>query len=125
MKQVVADLSPPQTTWQERGTSPPLIQPQLGGSPLGEGFKHNRPLARDGGEWSEGGWGVERGRVGSGARAGGEWSKVTCLNNFKSVRDGPDPVTGTGSGHLATYQVHIQSRIWFGGKYGSGVGPDP
>jgi hypothetical protein len=32
MKQVVADLSPPQPTWQERGTSPPLIQPQPGGS---------------------------------------------------------------------------------------------
>ena len=51
MKQVVADLSPPQPTWQERGTSPPLIQPQLGGrSTPGEGFKHNRLLAREGGE---------------------------------------------------------------------------
>jgi hypothetical protein len=52
MKQVVPDLSPPQPTWQERGTSPPLIQPQPGGrSTPGEGFKHNRPLAREGGEW--------------------------------------------------------------------------
>ena len=32
MKQVVADLFlPPQPTWQEGGTSPPLLQPQLGG----------------------------------------------------------------------------------------------
>jgi hypothetical protein len=53
MKQVVADLSQPQPTWQERVTSPPLIQPQLGGggrSTLGEEFKHNCPLAREGGE---------------------------------------------------------------------------
>jgi len=40
MKQVVADLSPPQPTWQERGTSPPLIQPQ----PMGVALHQEKDL---------------------------------------------------------------------------------